>query len=227
MVELLFAFGHVSARGPAVPARAFRAVFRHALLALSLVAVPLVCAAAAQQTPKPASPPPAAANPVVTIETSLGTITVELDPNRAPDTVENFVQYAREGFYDGTIFHRVVSGYVIQGGGYTPELVEKSTRPPIRNEAMNGLTNARGTIAMARMQSVRSATSQFYINVANNGALDHRGYSPGEFGYAVFGRVIAGMDVVDKIAAQPTTVREGMADVPVTPVLIRHVTVKP
>jgi cyclophilin family peptidyl-prolyl cis-trans isomerase len=227
----LFACGHLSARGNRRPSRATarsRAFLRHALPAFVLALLAFVTPARAQQTPGTSQQPPqGAANPAVVIDTSLGAVTIELYPDRAPDTVQNFLQYAREGFYDGTVFHRVVAGYVIQGGGYTPELVEKGTRPPIRNEATNGLSNARGTIAMARTQSVRSATSQFYINLVDNPALDHHGYGPGEFGYAVFGRVTAGMDVVDKIAAQPTTVRDGMSNVPVTPVVIRHVTVKP
>lgn len=172
-------------------------------------------------------PPAPAANPVVVIDTSLGSITVELFAEQAPDTVDNFLRYARDGFYDGTVFHRVVPGYVIQGGGFTPELVEKDTRPPIRNEATNGLSNSRGTVAMARTSRVRSATSQFYVNLVDNPKLDHRGLAPDEFGYAVFGKVTAGMDVVDRIAAVPTTTRDQMSDVPTTPVVIRHVTVKP
>src|SRR4029079_7210844 len=110
----------------------------------------------------------------------------------------NFLQYARAGHYDGTIWHRVVPGYVIQGGGYTAAMVERPTRPPIQNEATNGLSNRRGTLAMARTRQARSATSQFYINLVDNGGLDHRGFAPDDFGYAVFGRVLEGMDVVDK-----------------------------
>ena len=179
------------------------------------------------QTPAPAAAPqPAPGNPVVVIETSAGAITAELFKDRAPVSVENFLQYVREGHYTGTIWHRVVPGYVIQGGGYTPELVEKSTHPPIQNEATNGLSNLRGTLAMARTRQARSATSQFYINLANNTSLDHRGFSPDDFGYAVFGRVLAGMDVVDRIAAVRTASRDGMDTVPVTPVLITGVTEK-
>lgn len=175
---------------------------------------------------KPA-PPAAAGNPVVVIETSAGPITIELFKDRAPVSVENFLQYVRDGFYTNTIFHRVVPGYVIQGGGFTPELVEKATRPPIQNEATNGLHNLRGTVAMARTRALRSATSQFYINVADNSSLDHRGFSPDDFGYAVFGRVLSGMDVVDQIAKVKTGSRESMDDVPVTPVIITSMTVKP
>jgi cyclophilin family peptidyl-prolyl cis-trans isomerase len=180
------------------------------------------------QTPAPAAPlQPAPGNPVVVIETAAGTITAELFKDRAPVSVENFLQYMRDGHYSGTIWHRVVAGYVIQGGGYTPEMVEKAVRPPIQNEATNGLSNRRGTLAMARTRQARSATSQFYINVSNNPGLNHSGFSPDEFGYAVFGRVLEGMDVVDKIAAVRTaTSREGMEDVPVTPVLIKGVTEK-
>jgi cyclophilin family peptidyl-prolyl cis-trans isomerase len=191
---------------------------------LPILAFSLLLSAA--QAPQPPQPVPAPARPVVTIETSLGSFTVELFADQAPDSVANFLQYAREGFYDGTIFHRVVSGYVVQGGGFLPDLTEKGTRPPIRNEATNGLSNRRGTVAMARTARVRSATSQFFVNLVDNPKLDHHGYAPDDFGYAVFGRVTTGMDVVDKIGAVPTTVRGDMENVPVTPVLIRHVTVK-
>jgi cyclophilin family peptidyl-prolyl cis-trans isomerase len=173
------------------------------------------------------APSPAPGNPVVVVSTSMGDITLELFKDKAPVSVENFLQYAADGFYEGTIFHRVIKGFVIQGGGYTPEMVEKTTRGPIQNEATNGLRNTRGTVAMARMRALRSATSQWYINLANNSAFDHRSYSPDEFGYAVFGRVLDGMDVVDKIAATPTGRADGHVDVPLTPVLITKVIVKP
>lgn len=172
------------------------------------------------------APTPAPGNPVVVVSTSMGDITIELFRDRAPVSVENFLQYASEGFYEGTIFHRVKPGYVVQGGGYTPEMVERTTRAPIQNEATNGLKNTRGTVAMARMRALRSATSQWYINLANNAPLDHRGYSPEDFGYAVFGRVLSGMDVVDRIAATPTASSGGHDDVPVTPVVIQKVVVK-
>ena len=168
-------------------------------------------------------PTPAPGNPVAVISTSAGDITVELFKDKAPVSAANFLQYATDGFYAGTIFHRVKPGYVIQGGGYTPEMADKSTRPPILNEATNGLRNARGTLAMARGRALRSATSQFYINLRDNSDLDHRGYSPDDFGYAVFGRVLEGMDVVDKIASVPTTTKDGMESVPVTPVVIKSV----
>jgi cyclophilin family peptidyl-prolyl cis-trans isomerase len=164
---------------------------------------------------------PAPGNPVAVISTSMGDITVELFKDRAPVSVENFVRYANEGFYPGTIFHRVVKGFVIQGGGYSKGMVEKPTHEPIQNEATNGLKNTRGTLAMARTQTLRSATSQFYINVADNSALDHRGYTPSDFGYAVFGRVLSGMEVADRIADVPTK-----SENPIEPVTIKGVTVK-
>lgn len=177
------------------------------------------------QTPAAAAPlQPAPGNPVVVIETSAGPIAAELFKDRAPVSVANFLQYASDGHYDGTIWHRVVSGYVIQGGGYTPEMIEKSTRPPIQNEATNGLGNRRGTLAMARTRQARSATSQFFINLVDNAALDHHGFAPDDFGYAVFGRVLQGMDVVDKIAAVRVGPRDGQDTVPLTPVLITRVT---
>jgi peptidyl-prolyl cis-trans isomerase A (cyclophilin A) len=177
------------------------------------------------QTPAPAPPLQAApGNPVVVIETSAGAITAELYKDRAPVSVENFLRYVRDGHYAGTIWHRVVPGYVIQGGGYTPAMAEKPVRPPIQNEATNGVSNQRGTLAMARTRQARSATSQFYINLADNTELDHRGFSPDDFGYAVFGRVLEGMDAVDRIGAVKTGSRDGMDNVPVTPVLIKDVT---
>jgi cyclophilin family peptidyl-prolyl cis-trans isomerase len=179
------------------------------------------------KTPAPVAQPPAVlepapGNPVVLISTSMGDITVELFKDRAPVSVENFLRYVAEGFYPGTTFHRVVKGFVIQGGGYLPGMVEKPTHAPIQNEATNGLKNLRGTLAMARTQTLRSATSQFYINVANNTILDHRGYAPPDFGYAVFGRVLSGMDVADKIAEVTT-----QAENPIEPVTIKAAVVKP
>ena len=188
------------------------------MLVLSLLVTQVQATAPAAA---PAVLEPAPGNPVAVISTSMGDITVELFKEQAPVSVENFLRYVSEGFYPGTIFHRVVSRFVVQGGGYLPGMVEKPTHPPIQNEATNGLKNVRGSLAMARTQTLRSATSQFYINVANNSSLDHRGINPPDFGYAVFGRVLSGMDVVDKIAGVPTE-REN----PVQPVVIKSVTVK-
>jgi len=160
------------------------------------------------------------------MSTSLGDITLELFKTEAPVSVQNFLQYVNDGFYSGTVFHRVRKGFMIQGGGFTPTLDEKPTRPPIQNEATNGLRNARGTLAMARTRALRSATSQFYINVVDNRMLDHTGYAPEDFGYAVFGRVLSGMDVIDRIAAVPTTSKGPMDDVPIDPVVIKSVRVQ-
>ena len=180
------------------------------------------------QTPAPPADAPLEPTPgnnVVVISTSLGDVTVELFNDKAPVSVANFLSYANEGFYSGTIFHRVVAGFAVQGGGFTPSMAEKPTRPPIQNEATNGLRNVRGTVAMARTQSLRSATSQFYFNVSSNPDLDHQGFSPRDFGYAVFGRVLSGMDVVDRISRVPTHTTAGMDNVPVEPVTITAVKV--
>ena len=161
-----------------------------------------------------------------TIETSLGTIELELDAAKAPLSVTNFMTYAKAGHYDGTVFHRVIDGFMVQGGGFTADMQQKETRAPIRNEAANGLKNKRGTIAMARTQVVDSATSQFFINLKDNGFLDYRGPHPQMFGYAVFGHVTKGMDVVDKIAKVQTGNRGFHQNVPVEPVVIKKVSVK-
>jgi peptidyl-prolyl cis-trans isomerase A (cyclophilin A) len=158
--------------------------------------------------------------PVVVIKTSEGEIRVQLDAEKAPITTKNFLTYVDKKFYDGTIFHRVIDGFMIQGGGLTKDLDEKTTREPIKNESRNGLQNLRGAIAMARTNDPDSATSQFFINVQNNAGLD---YPNNNGGYAVFGHVIAGMDVVDKIKSVPTTTTGGMANVPVTPIVIMSV----
>ncbi|MBJ6725696.1 peptidylprolyl isomerase [Geomesophilobacter sediminis] len=164
-------------------------------------------------------------NPTAVIDTNQGKITIELFANQAPLSVANFIDYAKSGFYEGTIFHRVIQGFMIQGGGMTASITPKQTGRPIKNEAGNGLKNDRGTVAMARTGVVDSATAQFYINVVNNPFLNHRDNSQQGFGYAVFGKVISGMDVVDKIAATPTGVQQGMPDVPLTPVVIKSVTI--
>lgn len=146
----------------------------------------------------------AADAPRVRLETNMGNIVVELYPDKAPKTVANFLQYVRDGFYNGTIFHRVISNFMIQGGGFTKDYKRKQTRPPIMNEADNGLKNLRGTIAMARTFEPHSATAQFFINVVDNPFLDHKNDTPRGWGYAVFGKVVKGMDVVDKIRNVPT-----------------------
>ncbi|MFH0810128.1 MAG: peptidylprolyl isomerase [Pseudomonadota bacterium] len=161
--------------------------------------------------------------PKVVLKTSAGDITLELYPDKAPVTVANFLSYVKDGFYKGTVFHRVIPGFMLQGGGFTPTMAEKPTRASIKNEAANGLNNDRGTIAMARTNVPDSATAQFFINVANNAFLNHRGSSPQSFGYAVFGRVTKGMEVVDKIVAVPTKTLGHYENVPVTPVMIESV----
>ncbi|MCX8115122.1 MAG: peptidylprolyl isomerase [Burkholderiaceae bacterium] len=160
-----------------------------------------------------------AAAPRVVLSTSEGDITLELNPAKAPKSVENFLAYVKGGHYDGTIFHRVIDGFMIQGGGFTPDMKQKPTRAPIPLESKNGLKNERGTIAMARTSVPDSATSQFFINVVDNPRLDYP--NPDGNGYAVFGKVVAGMDVVDKIRTVPTTSAGGHQNVPAKPVLIR------
>ncbi|CAG8867605.1 Peptidyl-prolyl cis-trans isomerase A [Pseudomonas fluorescens] len=153
----------------------------------------------------------------VLLDTSVGQIEVELDGDKAPISTKNFLEYVDSGFYNNTIFHRVIPGFMVQGGGFTDQMVQKNTRDPIRNEASNGLHNARGTLSMARTSNPNSATSQFFINVADNAFLD-----PGrDAGYAVFAKVTKGMEVVDQIVNSPTTVKKGMRDVPADPVYIK------
>jgi peptidyl-prolyl cis-trans isomerase A (cyclophilin A) len=161
----------------------------------------------------------------VKLATGMGDIVVELDAEKAPKTVENFLKYVKAGHYEGTIFHRVIGTFMIQGGGYKPDLSEKPTRPPIPLESRNGLSNVRGTIAMARTNVPASATSQFFINVNDNLGLDQANSRDGE-GYAVFGKVIEGMDVVDKIKAVPTTASGPHQNLPVAPITIRKATVE-
>ena len=164
--------------------------------------------------------------PVVTLDTTLGQIRVQLDPERAPISTENFLEYVRAGHYDGTIFHRVIPGFMVQGGGMSADMKERSNRAPIKNEAGNGLKNERGTLAMARTQVVDSATSQFFINVANNEFLNHQNETARGYGYAVFGKVIEGMDVVDKIVSVPRGRKGFHDDVPNEPVVIRSARVE-
>jgi peptidyl-prolyl cis-trans isomerase B (cyclophilin B) len=161
----------------------------------------------------------------VKLETSMGDIVIALDSTAAPVTVANFLGYVNSGFYDGTIFHRVIPGFMIQGGGMTDSMKEKSTRTPIKNEAGNGLTNDRGTIAMARTNDPNSATAQFFINTVTNSFLNHTANTDQGWGYCVFGKVIEGMEVVDVIAKTPTGNRGPYSDVPVTPVVIKKASV--
>lgn len=179
----------------------------------SLVLVALLLASAAAS----------AANPVVEMQTSHGRIVIELDAEKAPKTVDNFLRYVKDDFYRGTIFHRVIRGFMIQGGGFNAEMGQKPTREAIPNEGQNGLKNVRGSIAMARRGDPASATAQFFINHADNSSLDYP--QPDGHGYAVFGKVTSGLDVLDKIAAVETgTHRSGHRDVPRTPVFIQSVT---
>lgn len=165
-----------------------------------------------------------AANPQVLLKTNKGDITIELFQDKAPISVKNFLSYADEKFFDGTIFHRVIKGFMVQGGGMTADMHEKSAKPPIKNEAANGLKNKRGTLAMARTPEIDSATCQFFINLVDNSFLDHQPNDAEKFGYAVFGKVVAGMDVVDAIAGVATESKGGHQDVPREPVTILSVT---
>lgn len=165
-------------------------------------------------------------NPKVTLDTSKGTIVIELYPDEAPKTVENFLRYARWGHYDGTIFHRVIPDFMIQGGGFDEKMSRKLTELPVENEADNGLKNDRGAVAMARTSDPHSATDQFFINTKNNAFLNHKNKTPQGWGYAVFGKVVDGMDVVDEISGVKTEKKGTMSDVPVEPVIIKTVKVE-
>jgi len=162
---------------------------------------------------------------MVKMDTNQGTIMLELDADSAPNTVANFLTYAKEGFFDGTIFHRVISNFMIQGGGFTEDMNQKTTHDPIKNEANNGLKNDNGTIAMARTGDPHSATAQFFINVKDNDFLNFSSETPQGWGYAVFGKVTEGMDVVEKIKGVPTTTKGPYQDVPQDPVIIEKVTI--
>jgi len=165
-----------------------------------------------------------AVNPQVEIRTTLGTVVLELYPDKAPLTVANFLQYAKDGHYDGTLFHRVILGFMIQGGGFGPDFTQKATRKPVRNEAANGLRNDTGTVAMARTSEPHSATAQFFINVSDNDFLNFRFPTPEGYGYTVFGKVVKGMDVVDRVAkVQTGPGPAGHEKVPVKPVVIESV----
>jgi cyclophilin family peptidyl-prolyl cis-trans isomerase len=165
------------------------------------------------------------ASPQVKMETTLGDITIELDAVKAPKTVANFLEYVNSGFYDGTIFHRVIGGFMIQGGGFTEDMSQKPTRDPIANEADNGLKNLRGTLAMARTGDPHSATAQFFINLVDNGFLNFKAKDEQSWGYCVFGKVIKGIEVVDAIAKSETSNSGMFQNVPVTPILIKKATV--
>ena len=157
---------------------------------------------------------------MIRFETTLGDFTIEFYEKEAPESVANFKRYIDDGFFDGTIFHRIVPGFVIQGGGFTEDMSQKRTKPPVKNEADNGLKNSRGTLSMARTNDINSATSQFFVNLKDNDFLDH---SRGNFGYAVFAQVTQGMDVIDKIAAVETGRKRGFDDVPVEAVIMKSV----
>jgi len=165
----------------------------------------------------------AAQNPVVVMKTSMGEVEIELFQDKAPLTVANFLKYADKGFYNGTIFHRVMGNFMIQGGGFTPGMIEKKTSSPVKNEAFNGIPNKRGTVAMARTMEVHSATSQFFINVADNSFLDYKASTSEGFGYCVFGRVVKGMDVVDRIKSVQTGNSGYFQDVPLAAVVIQSI----
>ena len=161
----------------------------------------------------------------ILMTTTVGPMTLELDADNAPTTVENFLSYVSNGFYDGTIFHRVINNFMVQGGGFTADMEQKATQAPIENEANNGLKNTRGTIAMARTQDPHSATAQFFINVQDNDFLNHTGENMQGWGYAVFGKVTEGEDVLDKIRCVQTGSQAGHQDVPVEPIIIESVTI--
>lgn len=189
---------------------------------LSLAAVVAVLAlgsvSLAAQTPAPAAKP----NPQVTLDTSKGKIVVELFPDKAPLSVANFLQYVKSGFYDGVIFHRVIPSFMVQTGGFTPDMKQKPTKGQVSNESKNGLSNERGTLAMARLSEPHTASSQFFVNLKDNRSLDH---SPRGWGYTVFGRVVEGMDVVDAIATVRTTTKGPHGNVPVESVTIKKASV--
>ncbi len=203
----------------------------------SLVCLLAFTAPASPQAPKAPSPPKApaataapkaqtpAANPRVLLDTTKGKIVIELYPGKAPKTVKNFLDYVKAGQYNGVIFHRVIPGFMVQGGGFTPDMTEKPTRSPVQNEAKNGLSNDRGTIAMARTADPHSASAQFFINVANNAASLDSGRAADGWGYTVFGKVVEGMEVADAIVAVPTTRKGPYDDVPVEPIVIRKASV--
>jgi len=195
------------------------------LACLLVFAAPAAPPASKAPAPKAQTSQTAAANPRVLLDTTKGKIVLELYPAKAPKTVKNFLDYVKAGQYNGEIFHRVIPGFMVQGGGFTPDMKEKATRAPIQNEADNGLSNDRGTIAMARTSDPNSASAQFFINVADNKALNHTSKTVQGWGYAVFGKVVEGMEVADAIVAVPTTTKGPYGDVPVDPIVIRKASV--
>jgi peptidyl-prolyl cis-trans isomerase A (cyclophilin A) len=174
---------------------------------------------------KSAAPQEKSTNPVVLFKTTMGNFKVELFEKEAPITVKNFLDYVNKKYYDGTIFHRVIPGFVVQGGGFDKDMMHKPTSPPIQNEATNGLKNLKGTLSMARTAEINSATSQFFINLVDNSALDHTGDTPSTYGYAVFGKIIDGWNVIEKIAASKTTTKGQFENVPVEPITVISATV--
>jgi cyclophilin family peptidyl-prolyl cis-trans isomerase len=200
---------------------------------LMLAAITLMAGLASCETPAEADKEPAAksetqaketANPMVVLKTNHGNIKIELYQKEAPISVENFLSYVKDGFYDGTIVHRVIPGFVIQAGGFTEDMDQKKQKAPIKNEAHNGLLNKRGTLSMARTSAINSGTSHFFINLRDNTNLDHKGTAPATYGYAVFGKVVEGMDVVDGIAKVKTRKVSAYEDVPAEPVIIEEAT---
>ena len=185
------------------------------LLTLGMISMANLCCAANIKEPQTMTKEQTSKNPVVLIKTTAGDITVELDAAKAPISVKNFLTYVNEGHYHGTIFHRVIDGFMIQGGGFTKDMTQKPVHAPIAIEADNGLLNKRGTLAMARTSDVNSATAQFFVNVSDNAFLDFRGKNPRDYGYAVFGKVTSGMDIVDKIKKVKTGSKGPFQDVPV------------
>jgi cyclophilin family peptidyl-prolyl cis-trans isomerase len=191
-------------------------------MSLSKLAIGMLCIAAVLVAPFAHAQDKQA----VVIETSMGDITVELNAKRAPISVENFLTYVKEGFYDGTIFHRVIPNFMVQGGGFTSDMTKKPVHEPIKNEAQNGLKNRKGTLAMARTPEINSATSQFFINTKDNDFLNNKGTSARDYGYAVFAKVTDGMDVVMKIDKVKTGTQAGHQDVPVEAVVIKTIRLK-
>ena len=202
-----------------------RIIFIISLLALSLMACNAADKATESNKSMQSHGDKMAVNPKIKIETTLGDITLELDATKAPTSTENFLSYVKDGHYDGTIFHRVIPNFMVQGGGMNPDMSEKESKAPIKNEANNGLKNLRGTVAMARTNDPHSASSQFFINVKDNAFLDHKSEDMQGWGYAVFGKVVDGMDVVDKIEKVETGTTGFHQDVPKDAVILNKVTV--